>query len=81
MCWPASLSMKGPWGGSRPTSSMAYRGTAPGGYYHKDPGISGLVSTEDMVVVVEEMGIDTAVDVDAAITVEAGFMACSLRNE
>lgn len=35
-----------------------------GDYYYKDPNIVGLVSTEDMVVMMDEMGIDTGIDVD-----------------
>ncbi len=35
-----------------------------GEYYYADPGIVGLVSTEDMVVMMDEMGIDTGIDVD-----------------
>lgn len=38
--------------------------TGTGEYYYQDPGIVGLVSTEDMVVMMDEMGIDTGVDVD-----------------
>jgi hydroxymethylglutaryl-CoA lyase len=38
-----------------------------GEYYYKDPGIVGLVSTEDMVVMMDEMGIDTGVDVDKVL--------------
>jgi hydroxymethylglutaryl-CoA lyase len=43
-----------------------------GEYYYKDPGIVGLVSTEDMVVMMDEMGIDTGVDVDRVL--EIGVM-------
>ncbi len=35
-----------------------------GKYYYRDPNIVGLVSTEDMVVMMDEMGIDTGIDVD-----------------
>jgi len=35
-----------------------------GEYYYSDPTITGLVSTEDMVVMMDEMGIDTGLDVD-----------------
>lgn len=35
-----------------------------GDYYYKDPSIVGLVSTEDMVVMMDEMGIDTGIDID-----------------
>ena len=33
-------------------------------YYFRDPNIMGLVSTEDMVVMLDEMGIETGIDVD-----------------
>ncbi|NOZ45610.1 MAG: pyruvate carboxyltransferase [Chlorobi bacterium] len=35
-----------------------------GSYYYKDPGITGLISTEDMLVMFDEMGIETGVDID-----------------
>ena len=69
-CRPESSTMKGPWGGwaaNQPTSSVA--GT--GDYYHKDPGISGLVSTEDLVVMLDEMGMNTGLDVDAVLKIGA----------
>jgi len=37
--------------------------TGTGAYYYEDPTITGLVATEDMVVMMDEMGIDTGVDV------------------
>jgi hydroxymethylglutaryl-CoA lyase len=40
-----------------------------GAYYYADPGITGLVSTEDLVVMMDEMGIDTGVDVDRVLQV------------
>jgi hydroxymethylglutaryl-CoA lyase len=40
-----------------------------GEYYYKDPNIVGLVSTEDMVVMMDEMGIDTGVDVDRVLEI------------
>lgn len=43
-----------------------------GDYYYKDPNIAGLVSTEDMIVMMDEMGIDTGVDVDMVL--ETGRM-------
>lgn len=42
-----------------------------GDYYHKDPGISGLVSTEDLVVMLDEMGMKTGLDVDAVLKIGA----------
>jgi hydroxymethylglutaryl-CoA lyase len=43
--------------------------TGTGSYYYKDPNIVGLVSTEDMVVMMDEMGIDTGVDVDKVLEI------------
>ena len=40
-----------------------------GDYYYRDPEIVGLVSTEDMVVMMDEMGIDTGVDVDRVLAI------------
>jgi len=40
-----------------------------GNYYYKDPNIVGLVSTEDMVVMMDEMGIDTGLDVDKILEI------------
>jgi hydroxymethylglutaryl-CoA lyase len=40
-----------------------------GKYYYQDPGIVGLVSTEDMVVMMDEMGIDTGIDVDRLLNI------------
>ncbi|MBW1994893.1 MAG: pyruvate carboxyltransferase [Deltaproteobacteria bacterium] len=43
--------------------------TGTGEYYYADPTITGLVSTEDMVVMMDEMGIDTGVDVDKILEI------------
>jgi hydroxymethylglutaryl-CoA lyase len=43
-----------------------------GSYYYKDPNLVGLVSTEDMVVMMDEMGIDTHLDIDKVL--ETGSM-------
>ena len=43
-----------------------------GSYYYKDPNITGLVCSEDMVVMMDEMGIDTGLDVDKVL--ETGVM-------
>ncbi len=40
-----------------------------GRYYYADPNIVGLVSTEDMVVMMDEMGIDTGVNVDRVLEI------------
>jgi hydroxymethylglutaryl-CoA lyase len=38
-----------------------------GSYYYQDPNIVGLVSTEDMIVMLDEMGIDTGVNVEKVL--------------
>ncbi|HLN53586.1 MAG TPA: hypothetical protein VK212_07740 [Lentimicrobium sp.] len=43
-----------------------------GAYYYKDPGITGLVPTEDLVVMMDEMGIETNLDIDRVL--ETGKM-------
>jgi len=43
--------------------------TGTGNYYYKDPNIAGLVSTEDMVVMMDEMGIDTGLDIDKVLEI------------
>lgn len=40
-----------------------------GEYYYKDSSIVGLVSTEDMVVMMDEMGIDTGLDIDKVLNI------------
>lgn len=40
-----------------------------GEYYYKDPGIVGLTSTEDMVVMMDEMGIETNLDIDRILEI------------
>ena len=40
-----------------------------GQYYYKDPSGVGLVSTEDMVVMMDEMGIDTGLDIDKILDI------------
>lgn len=40
-----------------------------GEYYYADPTITGLVCTEDIVVMMDEMGIDTGLDVDEVLKV------------
>ncbi len=39
-----------------------------GEYYYQDPSLTGLVATEDLVVMMDEMGIDVGVDVDKVLT-------------
>ena len=43
-----------------------------GASYYKDPNLVGLVSTEDMVVMMDEMGIETGIDIDRLL--EIGIM-------
>ena len=40
-----------------------------GDYYYADPSITGLVSTEDLVVMLDEMGIETNLDVDKVLEI------------
>jgi len=40
-----------------------------GKYYYRDPSAVGLVSTEDMVVMMDEMGIQTGLDVDRILEI------------
>ncbi len=40
-----------------------------GDYYYKDPNIVGLVSIEDMVVMMDEMGIETNLDIDKILEI------------
>jgi hydroxymethylglutaryl-CoA lyase len=42
-----------------------------GSYYYKDASFVGLVSTEDMVVMMDEMAIDTGLDVDKVLEIGA----------
>ncbi|MBN1250701.1 MAG: hypothetical protein JXR51_15225 [Bacteroidales bacterium] len=35
-----------------------------GAYYYADPNLAGLVSTEDMVVMMDEMGIETGINIE-----------------
>jgi hydroxymethylglutaryl-CoA lyase len=40
-----------------------------GAYYYADPGITGLVNTEDLVVMLDEMGIETGLDIDKVLEI------------
>ncbi|MCD6332877.1 MAG: hypothetical protein J7L89_06350 [Bacteroidales bacterium] len=40
-----------------------------GSYYYKDPEYVGLVSTEDMAVMMDEMGIETGLDIDKVLEI------------
>ncbi len=60
--------------GGQPANFIdGYPVAGTGSYYYHDPNIVGLVSTEDMVVMMDEMGIETGVDVDRVL--EIGRMA------
>jgi hydroxymethylglutaryl-CoA lyase len=55
-----------------------------GSYYYSNPEKVGLVSTEDMVVMMDEMGIDTQVDVDRVLEIgrmTERIIGRSLRSE
>ena len=43
-----------------------------GEYYYADPSLTGLVPTEDLVVMFDEMGIETGIDIDRVL--ETGKM-------
>lgn len=40
-----------------------------GSYYYKDPGITGLIPTEDLLVMLDEMGIETNINIDQLLEV------------
>lgn len=55
-----------------------------GAYYYKDPNLVGLVSTEDMVTMMDEMGIDTGINVDKLLeigTMNERIVGRRLRSE
>ncbi|MDG2276116.1 MAG: pyruvate carboxyltransferase, partial [Flavobacteriaceae bacterium] len=55
-----------------------------GSYYYKDPNLVGLISTEDLVVMLDEMGIDTNLDVDKVLeigTMNERIVGRRLRSE
>lgn len=56
--------------GGQPTNFIdGYPVSGTGAYYYQDPNIVGLVCTEDLVVMMDEMGIDTGVDVDRVLEI------------
>lgn len=56
--------------GGQPANFIdGYPVAGTGKYYYEDPNIVGLVTTEDMVVMMDEMGIDTQVDVDKVLEI------------
>lgn len=40
-----------------------------GAYYYADPSLAGLVSTEDMLVMMDEMGIKTGIDINRVLEI------------
>jgi len=40
-----------------------------GSYYYKDPSLTGLISTEDFLVMCDEMGIQTKIDIDKILEI------------
>lgn len=55
-----------------------------GKYYYKDPSLAGMVSTEDLVVMLDEMGIETNLDVDKVLeigTMVERIVGRKLRSE
>jgi hydroxymethylglutaryl-CoA lyase len=56
--------------GGQPTNFIdrtPVRGT--GEYYYRDPNVVGLGSLEDMLVMMDEMGIETGIDVDRVLAI------------
>lgn len=56
-------------GGQPANFFEGYPVSGTGSYYYHDPNIVGLVSTEDMVVMMDEMGIETGLDVDRVLEI------------
>ena len=55
-----------------------------GKYYYKDPSLAGMVSTEDLVVMLDEMGIETNLDIDKILeigTMVERIVGRKLRSE
>ncbi|MCP4220704.1 MAG: pyruvate carboxyltransferase [bacterium] len=48
-------------------SGVPVKGT--GAYYYNDPSLTGLTPTEDLLVMMDEMGIDTGINIDKALEV------------
>jgi hydroxymethylglutaryl-CoA lyase len=56
--------------GGQPANFIdGYPVSGTGKYYYSDPNIVGLVSTEDMVVMMDEMGIATGIDVNRLLDI------------
>jgi hydroxymethylglutaryl-CoA lyase len=56
--------------GGQPANFIdGYPVSGTGKYYYSDPNIVGLVTTEDMVVMMDEMGIETGIDVNRLLEI------------
>jgi len=56
--------------GGQPANFIdGYPVSGTGKYYYSDPNIVGLVSTEDMGVMMDEMGIETGIDVNRLLDI------------
>jgi hydroxymethylglutaryl-CoA lyase len=56
--------------GGQPANFIdGYPVSGTGKYYYSDPNIVGLVSTEDMVVMMDEMGIETGIEVNRLLEI------------
>ena len=58
--------------------------TGTGAYYYRDPNVVGLATMEDMVVMMDEMGIETGIDVDRLLelgTIMEKTIGRRLRSE
>ena len=56
--------------GGQPANFIdGYPVSGTGSYYYQDPNNVGLVCTEDLVVMLDEMGIETGLDVDRVLKV------------
>ncbi len=56
--------------GGQPANFIdGYPVAGTGKYDYADPNIVGLASTEDMVVMMDEMGIETGIDVDRLLDI------------
>jgi hydroxymethylglutaryl-CoA lyase len=56
--------------GGQPANFIdGYPVSGTGKYYYADPNIVGLVSTEDLVVMMDEMGIETGIDVNRLLDI------------
>ena len=69
-CRPVSPGSRGPWAVwavSRPTSSTTVPIRGTGEYYYDDPRFVGLITLEDLLVQIDELGIEHGYDVDRVL--------------